>query len=452
MSFTKKKLKLNKLIPLPKSSPNKKMMNQMKSAVRYLVVGEGIVAPLMALCLREQGLQTDLLHRKNEIQSRDNGSIVLPPSVTHFLTEDLGLSGAQPPGNIVSSYYSYDNRKNVLMNLNLEGLKHDETGSFFCCQRSEIEKLLVRECQRGAQYLEHANPVSVLNSDIIRLDPSLQGVKTTFVNGNSRSYTHIINCSRNMGAVPLMSTSKDDTCVDLRKNIETTVSRADESSPLYLDWTVPLPSENWELQQDEIAEIVHRQARKMYVRPVSATQMCITLTAPKHGTLLNNAKPANHFNALLSSWSVGEEVTHNLWKTAILPALTEAVPKSYKKVEYLTPTYCLDDWTELPNNRIIRIGPAAHSTTSQAIDVGDAIDFQDCFGLSEFLASHNIEDINGYLKDRREEVIDEMNQVAALDEITLRRRKKMAYSIRRTYQIWTKAYSRAWKRSLRPFC
>eukprot|EP00659_Diplonema_papillatum_P017849 gene17849-27509_t len=338
----------------------------------FLVVGESIVAPLMAICLREQGLEAHIFQRPPEKQSIDLGSIVLPPMLTNYLTEDLGLGGVRPQGNMLTSFYTYDNQANILMNLNLDSLRGPDSGTFFCSQRSIIEKLLLRECEKSRHFLTHDNPIVSLDTQypLVGLSQGHGGVKARFSSGKTALYTGVINVSRDMDAVPLINDTHE-VALAKRKEYSTTFNRARDQAPFYFDWTIPVPTETWELSHDEVAEIVHREGRRLFARPVSDKELSVTMTAPRRGALencqtssMNQHTGSTHYNMLRKHWETGDPITHSLWTQSLLPAMQLAVRHNYKRINYASPTYCFDDWTE-EGGRIIRVGPAAHGATAQ---------------------------------------------------------------------------------------
>ena len=330
----------------------------------FLVVGEGIVGPLMALALRQQGLKAHLLQNKSVPSSVDQGSIVLAPDMTDYLTEDLGLSSARPSGSQLKNHYTYDNRGNVLMNLNLDSLKPEESGTFFSCQRSLIEGLLLKECGKGSAYLEYKNPVKVMRAATISSTSSAAdgGITAHFDSGATVDYQAVINVSRDMAVVPLSTTH--ELSVKNREAMVKDHKRAVDVSRLYFEWTFPIPREDWDLTSDELAEIIHRQGRRMWVSATSARNLTVTTTMPAH-LRVDDASPSGHSKGLQTYWSTGEPNTHTLWVDALQPAMQKAIAKKeYKRVDYHTPSYCHEHWLE-DGGKIIRVGPAAHGATAQ---------------------------------------------------------------------------------------
>eukprot|EP01063_Lacrimia_lanifica_P023313 TRINITY_DN30817_c0_g1_i1.p2 TRINITY_DN30817_c0_g1~~TRINITY_DN30817_c0_g1_i1.p2 ORF type:complete len:459 (+),score=155.19 TRINITY_DN30817_c0_g1_i1:67-1377(+) len=435
------------------------MAQALRKAAPFLVVGEGIAAPLMALCLRSNGMHAHLLQRPAEKLSIDQGSVILTPRATSFLTEDLELHGARPPGNMVSNFYSYDNSANVLMNLNLDSLRAEDSGTFFCCQREVIERLLLRECDRPASQLEGKNPVKMpvkkgANVGIRKVtsQPGGSGVTVQFKNGATGNYEGIINLSRDMDAVPLINKDNSDVKAQ-RKECVDVLRRAKDNmqTPFWVDWTIPVkPEDRWELHYDELGEIVHRAGRRIFVRPTSAKEFSICMNIPRRA-MLEDSTPAQHFNVVKNFWSSLDPITHALWKDGILPGLESTVTTAHK-VNYVTPTYCFesDSWLE-EGGKYIRIGPAAHGATAQPIDIADAIDFEDCFLLAEHLAEHGTNDLRDWCASRRLDVMDAMNEIAVLDDISRTKRAKFMFSLKRTYYMFSKTFSRTYKRTLRPY-
>eukprot|EP00755_Sulcionema_specki_P004766 Sspe_Gene.30925::Locus_15280_Transcript_1_1_Confidence_1.000_Length_1420::g.30925::m.30925 len=414
----------------------------------YLVVGEGIVAPLMAICLREAGLHAVLVCRDAPQQSIENSSVVLAPAITSYLTEDLGLAGARPVGSAVTSYYTYDQAGNVLMNLNLDSLRPADGGTFFSSQRKVIQSLLLRECQKGAAFLKEKNPVRVISrAEVTSLSQSHGGITANLSRGSlgNTAFAAVINVSRDMNAVPLLSSH--ETVVQRRQTLIREYERAVSRAPFFAEWRVPTPY--WDLAADDIAEIVHRAGRKMFVRPVGASEAAITLNMPPR-VRLEHAKPADHYKALREFWDRDGGVQHPLWLNSIVPALQEALLKA-PKVNYFSPTYCFDNWSE-DNHRILRLGPAAHGGTAQPVSVADAIDFKDCFLLAEHLAENGLDDIDHFLSTRRAEVLNEIGSMGFLDDFSFSHRSAFIFFIARSKTMWFRSHQRAWKRSLAPFC
>lgn len=92
-----------------------------------------------------------------------------------------------------------------------------------------------------------------------------------------------------------------------------------------------------------------------------------------------------------------------------------------------------------------------HPPIPQPVDVADAIDFEDCFQLAEHIAEHGNAELGEWCANRRLDVVDAMNEIAVLDDISRTARSPMSFSLKRMYYTFSKTFSRSYKRALRPY-
>jgi len=114
---------------------------------KYLVVGDGLMAPFMALCLRVHGLECDLAHHPS-VSDLDRGTIVLTPSVTQLMGDVLNVS--VPSGSVVGRTLTFDHVGNDMCDIDLNEFREKgESPTFFCCDRLKVEAALLSLCSIG---------------------------------------------------------------------------------------------------------------------------------------------------------------------------------------------------------------------------------------------------------------------------------------------------------------
>ena len=287
------------------------------------------------------------------------------PDMTHYLTHTLGLSGARPPGNTLDNYYSYDHKANVLMNLNLDSLRpQDESGTFFTCQRSVVEKILLKECQKRARYLEHKNPIKVLErTQLTDLKRKSGALSAQFGDGMVQEYQAVINVSRDMDAVPLINKDHEP-AVQHRKEIKRIYKRELAKAPVYYEWTFATPKD-WGLEKDEMAEIIHPGKKRLWIRATAAKELTLVTSVGKNLKFAED-RLAQYSGSVLKYWEDPKDVTvHALWKEHLMPAFEEFGSKNDgRKLDYLCPNYNFENWLE-EDGDIIRMGPAAHGDNAE---------------------------------------------------------------------------------------
>jgi hypothetical protein len=420
-----------------------------KNEGKFLVIGDGIIAPFMALCLRAHGIECDLAHHpsNNDI---DRGTIVLTPSVTQILGDMLGVS--VPSGSVVGRVLVFDHVGNDMCDLDLNEFREKgESATFFSCDRPKIEQSLLSLCKMGAHSCNVMPSAQVERSGLVATP---QGVKATFTTGTTAEYRGIIVTARNQSLIPELTISNEE--LQQRADNDQTYKKAMAQATRWLEVCVPPLPELGKFEKrftpgsQEIVEILTPRGCKMSVRPtMMATKLFynvnMVISDQSADPRLKSTPMKTFWDETVEHWTAGIPgyVSHTMFKPMFLH-MQQHFNKS-KAVCYRAAPFNLPHWTE-GGGRVIKVAHAAHGANYDAVDVGDAQAFTDCFGLARTLAERK--NVNEYLKERRVQVMQELDYHELLVKYALTERSQFQYMRSRFAMKIMRRYIRSWRKIL----
>lgn len=417
---------------------------------KWLVVGDGIAAPFMALALRVHGLHCDLAHHAST-SDLDRGTVVLTPSVTQILGDVIQCG--VPTGSVIGRVLTFDHVGNDLCDIDLNEFREKgDAPTFFACDRPKIEQSLLSLCRQGT-YSCNVIPKGTIDRGAIQaLDPS--GVRVTFANGVSHDYAGIICTARNQNIVPELTLTNEE----LQHKEENSHRFRDESASAHrwLEVCVPPLPELGKLEKrftpgsQEIVEILTPRASKMIVRPTMlATKLFynVAITIPDQALdpRLKTTSMKVFWDDVIDHWTGGVPgyVTHTMFR-----AMFSHVQQHFQKTSALvhkTPSFVLPHWSE-GEGRIIKIGHCVHQSNFDAVDLSDAQSFTDCFNLARAISAG--ENIGAFLDTRRQQVLEEHDFHGILNNFALKERGQFKYAMSRFSMKMLRRYKRSWRHIL----
>lgn len=417
---------------------------------KWLVVGDGVAAPFMALALRVHGIQCDLAHHPST-QDIDRGTIVLTPSVTQILGDVIQCG--VPTGSVIGRVLTFDHVGNDMCDIDLNEFREKgDAPTFFACDRTKIESSLLSLCRTGT-YSCNVIPRPTIDKGCIQaLDPT--GVRVTFSNGVAHDYQGIICTARNQSIVPELTLTNEE----LQHKEENTQRYRQECAAAHrwLEVCVPpLPElgkneKRFTPGSQEVVEIITPRATKMIVRPTMlATKLFynVTISIPDQAQdpRLKTTSMKQFWDDVIDHWTGGIPgyVTHTLFRP-MFTHLQQHFQKSSALV-HKTPTFVLPHWTE-GEGRIVKIGHAVHQSNFDAIDLSDAQTFSDCFNLARALSAG--EKVDSFVDTRRLSVLEEHDFHNIVTNYALKERGQMKYAASRFTMKLLRRYKRAWRHIL----
>ncbi|CAM37008.1 conserved hypothetical protein [Leishmania braziliensis MHOM/BR/75/M2904] len=420
---------------------------------RYLVVGDGLMAPFMALCLRVHGLECDLAHHPSQ-NDLDRGTVVLTPSVTQLMGDVLNVS--VPSGSVVGRVLTFDHVGNDMCDIDLNEFREKgESPTFFCCDRLKVESALVSLCRIGAHSCTVLPKPQIDKGGLEALENG--GVRVRFASGVQQDYLGVICTARNQDLVPELTITNEE----LQARAENTEKYRStfSKSVRWMELCVPPLPELGKFEKrftpgsQEIVEILTPRDAKMTVRPtMMATKLFynVTLTIPD-GTAdprLKSTSTKLFWDDVVMHWTSGVPgyISHTMFRP-MFTHLQQNFTKSSALV-YRTPLFLMPHWSE-GGGRVIKVAHAAHGSCFDAVDVSDAQGFTDCFTLARTVAGG--EDVAAFLKERRLLVMEEMDHHSRLTYYGLKERGQMAYMMSRFNMKIMRKYKKSWRSILQNY-
>lgn len=462
--------------------PNSQLYNASRD--KYLVIGDGLMAPFMALCLRVHGLDCDLAHAPSSL-SVDRGTIVLTPSMTQLLGDVLNVS--VPSGSVIGRILTFDYVGNDMCDIDLNEFRERGEGpTYYCCDRLKVEAALLSLCRVGAHSC-HICPVQLGGSTNFATGAGASpsgtvllealpdgGVRVRFPgSGLAKDYLGVICTSRSPALVPELTLTEQE----LRQHAENAEKYREQlaKAPRWMELCVPpLPElkpyeKRFTPGSQEIVEIITPREAKLTVRPtLLATKLFyhVTMTIPESAAdpTLKTTSMKQFWDETARHWTAGVPgyISHTLFRP-LFTHMQQHFSKSSALV-YKTPLYLLPYWCE-GEGRLIKVAHAAHGAAFDGIDIGDAQGFTDCFRLARTLsectsaggafgglgaAGGGGEEVKAFLQQRYLEVMEELDHHARLLRYGLSERGAIKFMSARFGMRIMKRYKKSWSSLLRP--
>ncbi|KAG8349032.1 hypothetical protein ERJ75_000833100 [Trypanosoma vivax] len=428
-------------------SPYIRPGSELTSGGKYLVVGDGMMAPFMALCLRVHGLDCDLAHNVSN-NDADRGTIVLTPSLTQVMGDLLSVS--VPSGSVVGRILTFDHVGNDMCDIDLNEFREKgESPTFFCCDRLKLERALLSLCEVG-QHSCHVLPNPQIDRGGLEALNN-GGVRVRFASGLHQDYHGIICTSRNQEHVPELTLTNEE--LQQRSENSEKFKEAQAKAVRWLELCVPPLPELGRFEKrftpgsQEVVELLTPRDAKMTVRPtMMATKLFynVTITIPDAtpDPRLKSSSTKQFWDDVVMHWTSGIPgyISHTMFRP-IMTHMQQHFTKSSALV-YRTPLFLMPHWWE-GGGRVIKIAHSAHGAAFDAIDVADAQGFTDCFCLAHAIAEGN--DVQQFLRERRLQVMEELDHHAVLLNYAVRERGQMAYMASRFAMKIMKRYKKSWR-------
>ena len=420
---------------------------------KYLVIGDGFMAPFMALCLRVHGLDCDLAHHVS-IDDIDRGTIVLTPSITQLMGDVLSVS--VPSGSVVGRILTFDHIGNDMCDMDLNEFREKgESPTFFACDRQKIESALLSLCHLGDHRCHVIHKPTIEKGGLEAL--SNGGVRVKFSSGVVQDYFGIICTARNQDLVPELTVNTEE----LQQREENT-QQYREARAVAVRWmelcVPPLPplkkgEKRFTPGSQEIVEILTPREAKMTVRPtMMATKLFynVAMTIPDSASdpRLKSTSTKQYWDDVAVHWTAGIPgyISHTLFRP-MFGHVQQHFSKSSALI-FRSPLFVMPNWTE-GEGRIIKVAHAAHGSCFDAVDVSDAQGFTDCFTLARTVASGD--DVGAFLKQRRMEVMEEMESHSRLIHYGIKERSMYQYAASRFMMKMMRRYKTSWRGILKNY-
>ena len=324
---------------------------------RYLVLGEGITAPFMALCLRLRGLECDLAITESPESDQDRGSVVLTPGATQVLGDVMGIS--VPHGSVAGRLISFDHVGNDLCDLDLAGLceKGDEAPTFYCCDRQRIEDSLLSLCRLSQYACTVLSPGSVVDARTMTVAGE-DCVSLRFLNnpGVTRVYRKVIATSRHHSILPDCSQTDEQT----RYHVQNEETLSDAKSLRWLEYKVPEFSPVTDMEKrftpgsQEIVEILTPTESKVIVRPMMSPSrlyysVILSLSEELSDPRRTSCDPTTFWRELVRVFTgnLPGYISHTMFKPLILHTQKYTTARDflvYRTPQYVLPLLVRDGW------------------------------------------------------------------------------------------------------------
>lgn len=464
--------------------------------LKYLVIGDGMMAPFMALSLRVHGLQCDLMHFSSTHPS-DRGTVVLTPSITQLMGDVLNVS--VPSGSVIGRLLVFDHLGNDMCDLDLNEFREKgESPTFFCCDRLKVESALLSLCRVGlhschvwshpgwggggglrgsttgsGEALGKDSTLSSLSggaaassSSAVQLEAlPTGGVRVRFTHsGLTQDYLGVICTARNPALIPELTLNNEE----LQQRAENAEKYRENmtKAPRWMELCVPPLPELGKYEKrftpgsQEIVEILTPRDAKLTVRPTMlATKLFyhVTMTIPDAAAdpTLKSTSTKLFWDEVAQHWTAGVPgyISHTLFRP-LFTHLQQHFRKSSALV-YGTPFFLLPHWSE-GDGRLLRIAHAAHGAAFDAIDVSEAQGFTDCFRLARVLSDSGggkgcAEDVATFLKQRRLDVLEELEHHSRLLQYGLKERGQLGFMSARFGMKIMRRYKKSWHSLLKNY-
>ncbi|ESL07085.1 hypothetical protein TRSC58_05232 [Trypanosoma rangeli SC58] len=421
--------------------------SELSSQGKYLVVGDGMMAPFMTLCLRVHGLDCDLAHHVSG-NDMDRGTIVLTPSVTQVMGDVLNVS--VPSGSVVGRILTFDHVGNDMCDVDLNEFREKgESPTFFCCDRLKLERALLSLCEVGSHSC-HVLPKPHIDRG--GLEPLENGgVRVRFASGMHQDYLGVICTSRSQELVPELTLTNEE--LQQRAENAETFKEGLAKAVRWMELCVPPLPELGRFEKrftpgsQEIVELLTPRDAKMTVRPtMMATKLFynVTITIPDGTTdpRLKSTSTKQFWDDVIMHWTSGVPgyIPHTMFRP-MMTHMQQHFTKSSALV-YRTPLFLMPHWSE-GGGRVIKVAHAAHGCAFDAIDVADAQGFTDCFGLARAVAEGD--DVQQFLHNRRLQVMEELDYHALLLNYGVKERGQLAYMASRFAMKIMRRYKKSWR-------
>lgn len=420
---------------------------------RYLVIGDGLMAPFMALCLRVHGLECDLAHHASQ-NDADRGTVVLTPSVTQLMGDVLNVS--VPSGSVVGRVLTFDHVGNDMCDIDLNEFREKgESPTFFCCDRLKVEAALMSLCHVGTHSCTVLPKPQIDKGGLEALENG--GVRVRFSSGVQQDYLGVICTARNQDLVPELTITNEE--LQARAENAEKYRETFNKAVRWMELCVPPLPELGKFEKrftpgsQEIVEVLTPRDAKMTVRPtMMATKLFynVTLTIPD-GTAdprLKSTSTKLFWDDVVMHWTSGVPgyISHTMFRP-MFTHLQQNFTKSSALI-YRTPLFLMPHWSE-GGGRVIKVAHAAHGSCFDAVDVADAQGFTDCFTLARTIAGG--EDVSAFLKERRLQVMEELDHHSRLTFYSLKERGQMAYMMSRFNMKILRKYKKSWRSVLQNY-
>jgi hypothetical protein len=420
---------------------------------KYLVVGDGIVAPFMALCLRVHGLDCDLAHYSTT-SDLDRGTIVLTPSITQLMGDVLNVG--VPSGSVVGRVLTFDHVGNDMCDIDLNEFREKgESPTFFCCDRPKVENALLSLCNVGLHSC-HIIPKPQIDKGGLELLPN-GGVRVRFATGVAQDYLGVICTGRNQEQIPELTATNEE--LQQREENSQVYKEAFGKAIRWMEVCVPPLPELGKFEKrftpgsQEIVEILTPRDAKMTVRPtMMATKLfynvAITIPDGASDPRLKSTSMKQYWDEVIQHWTsnIPGYVSHTMFRP-MFSHMQQHFSKTSSLV-YRSPSFLMPHWSE-GGGRVMKVGHAVHGSCFDAVDVSDAESFSDCFGLARALSAGD--DIPKFLANRRLQVMEEMDYHQKLIEYSIKERGQASYMMSRFQMKILRKYKKCWREILKNY-
>lgn len=427
--------------------------SNVNSQGKYLVVGDGFMAPFMALCLRVHGLECDLAHFSSQ-NDMDRGTIALTPSITQLMGDVLSVS--VPSGSVVGRVLTFDHVGNDMCDIDLNEFREKgESPTFFCCDRPKVEQSLLSLCQVGTHSCYVIPKPEIDKGGLEALKHG--GVRVRFTSGVTQDYLKVICTSRNQDIIPELTMTNEE--LQQREENSQTHKVAHGKATRWMELCVPPLPELGKFEKrftpgsQEIVEILTPRDAKMTVRPtMMATKLFynVTITIPDGASdpRLKSTSMKTFWDDVINHWTsnVPGYVSHTMFR----PMMTH-MQQHFSKTSaliYRSPIFLMPHWTE-GDGRVVKVAHAAHGSNFDAVDVSDAQGFSDCFGLARAIAGGD--DVQRFLSERRLQVMEELDYHSKLQHYGIKERGQIAYMASRFQMKIMRKYKKCWREILKNY-
>jgi hypothetical protein len=412
----------------------------------------------MALSLRANGVQCDLAQHASSSDC-DRNTVVLTPSVTQQMGDTLHV--AVPSGSVVGRVLTFDHVGNDMCDTDLNEFREQgDAPTFFVCERPKIEQALMSLCRSGPHACGIVPQPAIARNGVLPLDNG--GVRVTFTNGLAQEYAGIIATARNQALMPEMAQQLlVGEVAELRRREENAAAyrTATDDAFRWLEVCVPPLPELAKFEKrftpgsQEIVELITPRATKLIVRPTMlATKLFynVAMTIPEHASdpRKKNISMKQFWDDVVDHWTGGIPgyVTHTMFRPMFQHVQTHVA--KHNTLLMRTPSFVLPHWHEA-DGRIIKIGHAVHQTNLDAVDVGDAQAFKDCFYLAQAIAGG--EAAVKAVEARKAAVDEEMVLHRRLTSYALTERGQFKYAMSRFNMKLLRKYKRSWRGILKNY-
>jgi hypothetical protein len=420
---------------------------------KYLVVGDGLMAPFMALCLRVHGLHCDLAYHTSQ-SDLDRGTIVLTPSITQLMGDVLSVS--VPSGSVVGRVLTFDHVGNDMSDLDLNEFREKgESPTFYCCDRLKIESALLSLCEVGNHSCQVLQQPAIDRGGLEALKEG--GVRVKFTSGVVREYLGVICTARNQDLVPELTVTNEE--LQQREENSNVIKEAMSKAPRWMEVCVPPLPELGKFEKrftpgsQEIVELLTPRDAKLIVRPtMMATKLFynVVIRIPDDAAdpRLRSTSMKTFWDDVVTHWTsnVPGYISHTMFRP-----LFSHVQQHFTKTSALvfrSPQFHCPQWSE-GEGRLLKIAHSIHGSTFDSIDVSDAQGFTDCFTLARAMA--NGDDIERFMKERKLQVLEQLDRHALLSHYSLKDRGQMAYAMSRVSMKFLRRYKTSWRAILRNY-